>query len=303
MANAFIGGLNGAPTLIRLLAFEKFDEPASTEYDSFSIEMTALDGSVLTLTGNFTSTLESDWEIYSLSYSDGDTSLASISGFALPYAEYEAMSGKQLMKSLFSGDDDISLNLGTGLEIRSLAGDDVVRLGTGNDTAWGGAGNDTLTGGEGDDRLLGGRGRDLLRGEDGSDELIGGGGRDKIAGGSENDTLFGNKGSDKLFGGSGNDTLQGGGGQDTLTGGQSDDLLTGGAGADVFMFRRNDHTDVITDFEIGIDKIHVKSGASGMNGVDFDQQGEDVFVYFGNVTVTVQNTTVEQLDDGSNFLF
>lgn len=303
MANAFIGGLNGAPSLISLLAFEKFDEPASTEYDSFSIDMTALDGSVLTLTGNFTSTLESDWEIYSLSYSDGDTSLVSISGFALPYAEYEAMSGKQLMKSLFSGGDEISLNLGTSLEIRSLAGDDVVSLGTGNDTAWGGAGNDTLTGDAGGDRLLGGRGQDLLQGEDGSDELIGGSGRDKLYGGSENDTLFGNKGSDKLFGGSGNDTLQGGSGQDTLTGGQSDDLLTGGAGADVFRFKRNDHTDVITDFEIGIDKIHVKSGASGMNGVDFDQQGEDVFVYFGNVTITVQNTTVEQLDDGSNFLF
>ncbi|UWQ38211.1 calcium-binding protein [Leisingera aquaemixtae] len=303
MANAFIGGLNGAPTLIRLLAFEDFDESASTVYDSFSIGITALDGSVLTLTGNFTSTLQSDWEIYSLSYSDGDTSLVSISGFALPYAEYEAMSAQQLIRRLFSGDDDISLNMGTGLEIRSLGGSDVLRLGTGNDTAWGGAGNDTLTGGGGDDRLLGGGGRDLLQGGDGSDELIAGRGRDKLAGGSGDDILFGNKGNDKLFGGAGNDTLRGGGGQDTLTGGQSDDLLTGGAGADVFVFRRNDHTDVITDFEIGIDKIHVKSGASGMNGVDFDQQGEDVFVYFGNVTITVQNTTVEQLDDGSNFLF
>ncbi|EDZ44681.1 hemolysin-type calcium-binding region [Rhodobacterales bacterium Y4I] len=303
MANAFIGGLNGAPTLNRLLAFENFDESASTEIDSFSIEMTALDGSVLTLTGNFTSTLQSDWEIYSLSYSDGDTSLVSISGFALPYAEYEAMSGQQLVRRLFSGDDDISLNLGTGLEIRSRGGNDILRLGAGNDTAWGGAGNDTLTGAGGDDRLLGGGGRDLLQGGDGSDELIGGGGRDKLAGGSENDTLLGNKGNDKLFGGAGNDTLRGGSGQDTLKGGQSDDLLTGGAGADVFVFSRNDHTDVITDFEIGIDKIHVKSGASGMNGVDFDQQGEDVFVYFGNVTITVQNTTVEQLDDGSNFLF
>ncbi|CUH99991.1 calcium-binding protein [Leisingera aquaemixtae] len=303
MANAFIGGLNGAPTLIRLLAFENFDETASTEIDSFSIEMTALDGSVLTLTGNFTSTLQSDWEIYSLSYSDGDTSLVSISGFALPYAEYEAMSAPQLMRRLFSGDDDISLNLGTGLEIRSLGGSDALRLGTGNDTAWGGAGNDTLTGGGGDDRLLGGGGRDLLQGGDGSDQLIAGRGRDKLAGGSGDDTLIGNKGNDRLSGGAGNDTLRGGGGQDTLTGGQSDDLLTGGAGADVFVFRRNDHTDVITDFEIGIDKIHVKSGASGMNGVDFDQQGEDVFVYFGNVTITVQNTTVEQLDDGSSFLF
>lgn len=303
MANAYIGGLNGASSLIKILAFEDFVEPVSSEQDSSKIEMTALDGSVLFLTGNFVSENQGDWEVFSISYSHNEVSLISISGFSLPFLDFEAMTGRELSQSLFSGDDNISVNVNSGLLIKTSAGDDVVNLGAGNDTVRGGAGNDTLQGRSGDDELRGGSGRDLLTGADGQDALFGGNGGDTLKGGSGDDILLGGKGNDKLIGGAGNDTLIGGNGKDTLRGGQSDDVFTGGGGADIFVFKSNDHTDVITDFEVGTDKIRVKSGSTSMDEVDFDQQGDHVLVYFGNVTVTVQNTTVEQLDDGSNFLF
>ncbi|WP_027259995.1 calcium-binding protein [Leisingera aquimarina] len=303
MANAYIGSLNGASSLIRLLAFEDFAEPVSSEQDSSRIEMTALDGSILSLTGNFASADQGDWEIFSISYVHNEVPLISISGFSLPFSDFETMTGRQLSQSLFSGDDNISVNVSTGLAIKTFAGDDVVSLGAGNDTALGGAGSDTLQGRSGDDELRGGTGGDLLTGADGQDVLYGERGNDTLKGGSEDDILSGGKGNDKLIGGAGNDTLIGGNGKDTLRGGQSDDVFTGGGGEDIFVFKSNDHTDVITDFEVGVDMIRVKSGATSMDQVDFDQQGDHVLVYFGNVTITVQNMTVEQLDDGANFLF
>jgi hypothetical protein len=69
-----------------------------------------------------------------------------------------------------------------------------------------------------------------------------------------------------MTGGNGNDTLNGGSGNDTLIGGAGRDNLTGGAGSDTFVFKSaaeagngtgasSSNADLITDFQVGFDKI------------------------------------------------
>ncbi|MFN4157741.1 MAG: calcium-binding protein [Gemmobacter sp.] len=154
---------------------------------------------------------------------------------------------------LFGGDGDDLLFGGTGAGvIHGGAGDDIAHGGVRNDQIFGGGGNDTLYGGNGNDSLFGGRQRDVLFGGNGDDFLDGG------------------QGADLLFGGAGNDTLMGGAGADTLFGGAGRNELWGGTQADVFVFtdvRHNDRaarTDVIKDFETGIDRIDLSALAPGL---------------------------------------
>jgi Mg/Co/Ni transporter MgtE len=96
------------------------------------------------------------------------------------------------------------------IEIKSLGGDDVVRLN------WAGAIVDktaTIHGGEGNDMIFGGK---------------------------ASDKLFGDSGDDYLAGGDGNDRLSGGFGYDALEGGEGLDRMTGDAGADRFLTRTGD---------------------------------------------------------------
>lgn len=78
-----------------------------------------------------------------------------------------------------------------------LAGDDVIRNGTGKLAM--------LVGGSGDDRLFGGSGIDFLYGGDGNDQLYGGSGKDILNGGNGQDGLFGGAEKDSLNGGEGAD--------------------------------------------------------------------------------------------------
>lgn len=117
-----------------------------------------------------------------------------------------------------------------------------------------GNGKSVLTGTGMDEFLFGGRG---------DDTLYGGGGADRINGGQGADKLYGGDGFDLLIGGQGDDMLYGGNGNDLLIGGKGSDILTGGAGADVFEFSKLDGSgarDVITDFQVGIDFIHLSDG-------------------------------------------
>jgi Ca2+-binding RTX toxin-like protein len=63
-------------------------------------------------------------------------------------------------------------------------------------------------------------------------------------------------GHNRIGAGGGDDTVAGGEGNDTLVGGAGDDVLTGAAGADVLVFTEG--ADRITDFEDGIDRIHLR---------------------------------------------
>jgi serralysin len=79
--------------------------------------------------------------------------------------------------------------------------------------------------------------------------------------------LDGGDGDDTLQGGSGGDYLLGGAGNDLIIGGLGSDVMVGGAGADIFRFwsalesrsTASQVSDVIDDFEAGIDKIDLGS--------------------------------------------
>ncbi|MBE1285405.1 MAG: hypothetical protein GJ676_18985 [Rhodobacteraceae bacterium] len=188
---------------------------------------------------------------------------------------------------------------------------DVTGVGSGGPIN-GSNGRDRLDGTAGNDVMNGLRGPDRIFGKNGDDTLNGGLGRDALFGGNGRDLLFGNAGSDWLNGGFGNDVLRGQGGNDILKGhagrdlffgGRGNDTHTGGPGADRFVFRTGDGIDTITDFQVGTDRIVITAGADDIDDLTFQTMGSDVHVTFSNVTIIVDNTTVQALDDTGNFLF
>ncbi|MBM2292696.1 hypothetical protein JQX09_15295 [Sulfitobacter pseudonitzschiae] len=174
-----------------------------------------------------------------------------------------------------------------------LDGDDDLSGLRGNDTLDGGAGHDTLSGGSNRDRLNGGRGRDLLDGGRSRDVLDGGRGDDTLYGGDSRDALYGNLGDDVLFGDAGADRLSGDEGADTLT---------GGAGADLFVFNAGDGADIITDFEDGVDRIRIATGAASMDDLTITDLGADTRVTFADVTFVLLGVD-HTLLDSTDFVF
>lgn len=123
----------------------------------------------------------------------------------------------------------------------------------------------------GDDVLRGTAERDLMIGFSGDDILRGRRGDDDLFGDEGDDALHGGGGADALFGGDGDDMLRGGGGADKLEGGDGDDVLTGGGGADHFVFKAGESgDDIVTDFQIGEDKIVLEGFRAEADDVQID---------------------------------
>ena len=139
--------------------------------------------------------------------------------------------------------------------ISGLAGKDKLLGFAGKDTLIGGAGNDEIRSGSGNDTALGGDGQDRIFGNGGRDTLFGGTGRDAIGAGKGDDLIRGRSESDVLLGAQGDDRILGGTGNDTIRAGSGQDKLTGGIGSDLFVFRRGDGADRITDFADNQDTI------------------------------------------------
>ncbi|MCE9838398.1 M10 family metallopeptidase C-terminal domain-containing protein [Proteus terrae] len=137
-------------------------------------------------------------------------------------------------------------------------GDDTLYAKGGDDFLYGGEGNDYLYGEEGDDFLYGEQGDDYLMGSEGNDYLYGGQGNDYLWDSEGNNILYGGLGNDILLSAKGNDVLNGGEGNDYLDAGMGNNQLTGGAGYDTFNFNSKDNnsSNLITDFQSGIDKIY-----------------------------------------------
>ncbi|XWK85883.1 MAG: M10 family metallopeptidase [Phormidium sp.] len=87
-----------------------------------------------------------------------------------------------------------------------------------------------------------------------------------IAFGSLIENLFGSQGDDEIIGNDLANNIAGGAGNDSITSGRGADILTGGDGSDVFIFALGDGsknpaaTNVITDFQPGVDKIGLSLG-------------------------------------------
>jgi Ca2+-binding RTX toxin-like protein len=128
------------------------------------------------------------------------------------------------------------------------SGPDAFLLGTGSNSINAGSGNDSVH--TSSDSILG---PEIIGGEafvlagDGDDDLSLKADIAKLYGGAGDDVIRSNNGDSTMSGGAGNDTIQAFG---------NNDLIAGGAGADVFWFQSyGSGTDVVLDFEDGIDKI------------------------------------------------
>jgi Ca2+-binding RTX toxin-like protein len=110
--------------------------------------------------------------------------------------------------------DDTIITKRYGQRVLALAGDDYIRLGSGDDSAYGEDGND------------------WLHGNDGNDVVSGGPGNDHPQGGTGNDRVYGGAGDDELDGDQGNDRIVAGAGNDQITGDEGDDVIYPGDGAD-----------------------------------------------------------------------
>lgn len=203
-----------------------------------------------------------------------DNVVASIGDTGSSKEGHDIIIGRDIAETIFGkgGDDTIF----------AKGGDDTVKGGDGDDAMHGGDGDDKLIGGDGDDRADGGKGKDHIEGGIGDDDLsgnegddyvdgglnddeaFGGAGNDHVRGGSGDDELWGGLDDDKVDGGTGNDIINGndgndimigGYGHDRVVGGEGKDSLTGGLGRDEFWFLPESGQDVITDFEIGKDKV------------------------------------------------
>ena len=173
---------------------------------------------------------------------------------------------------LLGGKGSDTLNGGKSDDLlASWGGSDSLNGGDGDDTLFGEEGDDALNGDQGEDKLYGGLGNDELHGGVGNDSLDGGGGKDTLYGGGSNDSLYGGDQDDTLYGGGGDDTLRGSHGHDWLYGGSGDDILTGDypygfhfqkpgplSMKDTFVFGAGHGSDLIMDFEDGVDRISLE---------------------------------------------
>ncbi|MFM7423943.1 MAG: hypothetical protein ACKO7W_02895 [Elainella sp.] len=118
---------------------------------------------------------------------------------------------------------------------------------------------------------------DDLRGTSQGDRILGLRGDDTLRGVGGSDILLGSLGNDRLEGGDDNDVLQGGGNDDILDGGNGNDTLTGNNGSDTFVLRSKSGNTVITDYQVGIDRLGLSSGIN-RNEVRIEQQGDNTIL-------------------------
>jgi len=117
--------------------------------------------------------------------------------------------------------------------------------------------------------------------------------------------INGEAGNDILWGSNGNDKIDGGTGDDSIFGGTGSDTLTGGAGSDEFQFTATAGSDVITDFNLTDDSIHLyyrvedkhtSADLNLTNGIltwNVDTTTNDVVI---DLSATVNSSDLNELD-------
>ena len=229
------------------------------------------------------------------------------------------------------------------------SGDDSVDGGAGDDWLYAGVGNDTLTGGSGEDTfaiLQADGGTSITDFDTGNDKIyLGaladndgepptladlldditdesgnavidftdwGGGTVTLEGVSKNDLMDGAVLNADLFD-YGHDTVEGDTGNDIFYMGAGDQEVTGGGGSDRFIFYDNHGDDIITDFSVDDDLIHLGSLTTAITAdqllgkmtdtdTDNDSTNDAVVIDlsdFGGGTLTLQGVLKADLMDGS----
>ncbi|MEL6163070.1 MAG: hypothetical protein AAFR37_04660, partial [Cyanobacteria bacterium J06628_3] len=158
----------------------------------------------------------------------------------------------------------------------------------------------------------------ILKSSNQDDIVIGSSGNQEMHGTDllnvDSDSPYAGDHNDIFLGESGNDMIAGDNNDDILIGGIGTDILNGGAGIDTFVFQPGDggatelDTNVIEDFEIGIDKI-------GLTGINFDQltfqelpsglagNSTDTVIMAGSeVIALLKNTKVEEVQRSEYFV-
>jgi len=164
-------------------------------------------------------------------------------------------------------------------------GFDVTGTNAGDPAAFGENGDDTIVTFGGDDAAVGFDGNDFINVGDGNDRAFGSGDDDVVIGGAGDDILRGDNeaagnGADIIVGGTGNDLLKGDG--------------NGLVGADRFVFAAGDGSDVIEDFQTGVDTLDFS--AFGDADIALSQQGSDALVSIGDVDVTLRGVNADDLN-------
>jgi Ca2+-binding RTX toxin-like protein/pimeloyl-ACP methyl ester carboxylesterase len=182
----------------------------------------------------------------------------------------------------------------------TLYGDDMLDGGTDDDLV-GSIGKDTLFGDMGDDMLDGGKDDDLVLGGIGEDTVLGDMGDDMLHGGKDDDLVLGGIGKDTVLGEVGNDLLEGNEDDDLLYGGQGDDTLRGGEGSDSFVLAPGNGSDIIQDFEDGIDLLQLDGGLAFENLTLIEESGITV-ITFGNQRLALVSGVASSLLTREDFL-
>ena len=111
-------------------------------------------------------------------------------------------------------------------------------------------------------------------------------------------TATGSAGNDILSGLNGDDVVIGGGGEDLLRDGAGTDTLTGGAGADIFVLAYDNSPDVITDFEIGIDRIDLSGWPMlrSISQLTMAMTPTGMTITYGDETLTIYSKSGTAID-------
>jgi len=203
-------------------------------------------------------------------------------------------------------------------EITGDAAVNFLRGDGGEDMLNGNAGNDVLSGGVGADVLNGGEGWDWAYyryseegvevsletgeasgGEAEGDSLIS---IERLIGSRFGDHFVGNEGKNYLRGLNGKDDLSGQGGADILRGDRGNDTLSGGAGRDTFLFSAGDGTDIVTDFEKGVDWIRFTNAVNSLDDLTISQRAAGAAIEYSNSTIILAGFDSTELNT-ADFLF
>jgi len=236
---------------------------------------------------------------------------ATYSGIEVFDVSNESIQGDNLNNTIDLSDFELTVDL---ISVNGFNGNDVINVSTANAGV-------VVNGGNNDDTITGSKFGDRLNGDF---SAISGIGNDTIYGGSGNDTIVGGFGNDILKGQSGRDNIQGNAGNDILIGGRSRDTLSGGTGSDDFVLTSiRDGGDIITDFEVGTDKIVLTKVLDQFdyNGSDpiadgylgFRSRGADTIVTFdtdgsagsgrARSFLLLRGVTAVELNNADNFTF